>query len=194
MRGRARARIPPFMPLAPLRSAALAVAAALVPGCYTSDNGSFSDLEVNCLDTQCPWVTEAGNPVLGETWHSGDVGVDLSAPGKNAVEMRVVLIAQNSRQLEVDAAVFRDESAKLHLDFDWYAAGQGQGATFWDRSPTLLMISTVPADSVGAYVLHRHINVPSESAAFVVHLVKEGDGRAFVDELAVGHIDYVRTR
>jgi hypothetical protein len=176
-----------------VRWVALGVALSGLSGCYENDDVSYTDLEINCLDVQCPWEVEAGSPHLGETWHTGDIGVDLSGSGESAMQMKVVLIAQNSRQLALNAAVFRDPSVSLRFDFDWYVAGHAEGATFWDRSPTFLKTETIQADSSGAYVLHRHINVPSESAAFVLHLVKEGDGRAFVDELTVGHIDYVRT-
>jgi hypothetical protein len=177
------------------RSGAIAAwALVCLNGCYESDGGSNTDLEVNCLDVACPWQTDQGTAKFGATWHDGDLGVDLSAPGgTNAVSMKVVMIARNSRQFEIDAAIFRDPSAQLHVDFDFYAPGSGAGDTFWDRGPVLLSTETVPAESVGSYVLHRHVNVPSESAAFVIHLVREGDGRAFVDELSVGHIDYVRT-
>ena len=170
---------------------ALLLAGPLLPSCYEQSDRDTEGLEVDCLDIQCPWTVEEGTPIFGATWHDGDVGLDLSNPGPISVAMKVVLIGKNSRQFDLSASVFRDPSATLHVDFDWYAAGQGAGDTFWDRSPPFLAHDEVDATESGAYVFHRHVTVPSEAAAFVLHVVKEDEGRAYVDQLTVDHFDHV---
>jgi hypothetical protein len=169
----------------------LLFAAAFFPSCYEQSDRDTEGLEVDCLDIQCPWTVEEGTPVFGPTWHDGDVGLDLSNPGPISVSLKVVLIGKNSRQFDLSASVFRDPEATLHVDFDWYGVGQGTGPTFWDRSPPLLAQERVDATESGAYVFHRHVTVPSEAAAFVLHVVKEGGGRAYVDQLTVDHFDHV---
>ena len=37
------------------------------------------------------------------------------------------------------------------------------------------------------FVLHREVLIPSEAAAVVVRIIKEGDGRAMLDEFTLGH-------
>ncbi len=172
----------------------IALASVLPAGCYEDSSRDTEGLEVDCIDIQCPWVTDEGTPVFGSTWHQGDVGVDLSAPGPISVSMKIVMIGLNSRQYDLSAAIFKDPGVGLHFDFDWYGAGSGKGDTFWDRSPPLLTSGSIPATETEAYVFHRHVAVPPEAAAFVLHIVKEGEGRAFVDQLTVDHFDHVGTR
>jgi len=143
-------------------------------------------MEVDCRGVPCDWKTIEGNPSYGATWHEGDVGVDLSGSGRVVVEQRVVLFPLRTRQLEMTASVVRDAPVTLHMQFDFYAAGQQAGQTFWDRQPVFLLTRDVNVFELGVNKIHRDVLIPSEAAAIVVRLVKEGDGRAMVDEFTLG--------
>lgn len=174
-----------------IAAAALALAAAAIPGCYEQSDRDTEGLEVDCIDIACPWTIEQGVPKFGATWHEGDVGIDLSNDGPISVSMKVVLIGRNSRQFDLSASIFRDPGTRLHFDWEWFAAGSATGDTFWQRSPAPIGTDSTEASELGAYVLHRHVAVPPETAAFVLHVVKEGQGRVVVDQLTVDHFDHV---
>jgi hypothetical protein len=146
-------------------------------------NGNF---DVDCRGTPCEWTIVSGHPTFGDGWTDGDVAVVMSGDEKDVVEQRAVLIQIDTRQLLLDAAVVRDDGVGLRFELDWYAAGQGFGKTFWDRSPTLLEHRELPVWESGVNEVKRPVIIPSEAGALVLRIVKEGSGKAIVDELTLG--------
>ena len=128
-----------------------------------------------------------GHMNVGATWHDGDRGLDLSGTGTTVVEQRAVLLLLTTRQLELAASMFRDPNVSIHIEFDWYAVGQGAGPTFWDRGPHLISQASYDIYETNAFIMHREVLVPSEAAALVLRVRKEGDGRAMIDEITLGH-------
>jgi hypothetical protein len=174
-----RRMLAPVLALLVVSSAACSVDA--------TDDSSTESMEVDCRGVPCDWVTVQGNPRYGATWHDGDVGVDMSGNERDVVEQRVVMFPLHTRQLEMIASTVRDAEVSLHVQFDFYAPGQAQGETFWDRQPVFLVTRDVDVFELGVAKIHREVLIPSEAAAVVVRLVKEGDGRAMVDEFTLGH-------
>ncbi len=164
---------------------ALVVAAG---GCvYSTDDGSDTGDEIDCTGLTCDWTTVQGDPLFGPTWHRGDLGVDLSNPGPIVIELRDVLFeSQHERQLTLRTVVVRDLTATMAFDLDFYAVGQGSGATFWDRSPVYLVTRHIDVVEHGVVAFHRGVLVPSEGAALVLRVSKDGTGLAMFDELTLG--------
>ena len=151
------------------------------------DSQASGSMEVDCRGVPCDWTIVEGNPKFGPTWHEGDVGVDLSGNGRAVVEQRVVMFPLHTRQLFMQASIVRDAEVSMHVQFDFYATGQGTGQTFWDRSPVFLVTRDVDVFELGVAQIHRQVLIPSEAAAVVVRIVKDGDGRAMFDEFTLGH-------
>lgn len=160
----------------------------LCAGCVSASTAGGNDVhEVDCSGITCDWTTKEGKPIYGATWHEGDLGIDLSNDGRTVIELRDVLFAtQHDRQLTLRAVVVRDASVTLAFDVDFYAVGQGQGKTFWDRDPTLLVSRHIEVVDQGVLQFHRPVLVPSEGAAVVLRITKEGTGRAMLDEITLG--------
>ncbi len=175
--------------LATVAGIAGSVGIAGTAGCVADgETGSGNEsYEIDCRGLPCDWVTLEGSVRYGSTWHDGDVGVDLSGEGRAVAEQRVVLLAYRTRQLDLTASMVRDPGAPTHFEFDFYAAGQGPGETFWDRSPPFLVTRSIDVFEQGVFVLHREVLIPSEAAAVVVRVVKEGSGRVMLDEFTLGH-------
>ena len=161
---------------------------ALATGCFESSSSGGSDEdEIDCSGIVCDWTTVQGQPVFGATWHDGDLGIDLSAPGKAVLELRDVFFeTQHDRQLELRALLVRDPSATMAFELDFYAPGQGQGDTFWDRQPVFLLTRHVDVVEQGVAQFHRPILIPSEGTAVVLRVIKDGTGRAMIDEITFG--------
>ncbi len=160
----------------------------LCAGCVSTTSAGGNDLhEVDCSGITCDWTIKEGHPVFGPTWHEGDLGVDLSTDGRSVIELRDVLfVTQHDRQLTLRAVIVRDPSAKLAFDVEFYAIGQGQGRTFWDRGPTLLATRHIDIVEQGVLQFHRPVLVPSEGAALVLRITKDGTGRAMLDDITLG--------
>ena len=173
--------------LAPLLACFSLVVCSSACSVDATDDSSTESMEVDCRGVPCDWITIEGNPRYGATWHDGDVGVDMSGNERDVVEQRVVMFPLHTRQLEMIASTVRDAEVSLHVQFDFYAPGQAQGETFWDRQPVFLVTRDVDVFELGVAKIHREVLIPSEAAAVVVRLVKEGDGRAMVDEFTLGH-------
>jgi hypothetical protein len=171
-----------------LSSARFALVALCALGCVDStDDGSSGGDEIDCTGLTCDWVTVEGTPVYGPTWHDGDLGVDLSNEGPIVIELRDVLFAsQHERQLTLRAVVTRDTTATMAFELDFYGEGSGQGPTFWDRSPIFLVTRHVDVIEHGVVSFHRSVLVPSEGAAVVLRVKKDGTGFAMLDELTLG--------
>jgi hypothetical protein len=165
--------------------AAIAIAAA---GCIQSSDGGTNDRnEIDCTGLVCDWNVKEGTPSFGATWHDGDLGVNLSADGRIVLELKDVLFATHSdRQLVLRAAMVRDPSATIAYDLDFFAPGSASGATFWDRAPVFLVTRHVDVIEQGVFRFHRPVLVPSEGAAVVLRVTKDGTGRAMFDELTLG--------
>jgi hypothetical protein len=159
-----------------------------LPACVLSSSGGGNDQnEIDCTGLTCDWTTKQGNPAYGPTWHDGDLGVDLSGDDRIVIELKDVLFAtQHDRQLVLRAVLVRDPTVQLSFEVDFYAVGQGQGATFWDRSPTFLVTRHYDVVEQGVLQWHRPVLVPSEGAAVVLRVVKDGAGRAMLDEITLG--------
>ena len=152
-----------------------------------TDDGSDTGDEIDCTGLTCDWTTIQGEPSFGPTWHSGDLGVDLSNPGPIVIELRDVLFAsQHERQLNLRTVIVRDLTATMAFDLEFYAEGQGSGETFWDRSPVFLVTRHIDVVEHGVVAFHRGVLVPSEGAALVLRVSKDGTGLAMFDELTLG--------
>jgi hypothetical protein len=165
-----------------------ALLAMLSAGCIgeTSDGSAVGE-EIDCTGLTCDWTVIQGDPVFGPTWHMGDLGVDLSNDGKIVIELRDVLFeTQDARQLALRAVVVRDTTATMAFDLDFYAPGSAPGATFWDRSPVYLVTRHIDVIEHGVVSFERYVLVPSEGAALVFRVSKDGAGLAMFDELTLG--------
>jgi hypothetical protein len=156
--------------------------------CIGSSDGGTSDVnEIDCTGILCDWSVKEGNPTFGPTWHEGDLGVDLTSSDHVVLELRDVLFAtQHDRQLQLRAVLVRDPEVQLAFDIDFYAPGQGQGDTFWDRKPVFLVTRHYDVIEQGVIGWHRPVLVPSEGAAVVLRVTKTGAGRAMLDEVTLG--------
>jgi hypothetical protein len=144
-------------------------------------------MEIDCSGLVCDWTVVEGTPTFGPTWHQGDLGIDLSADGGQIIELRdVFFAASTNRQLELDAAIARAPTATMAFEFDFYAPGQDGGEPFWDRSPVFLETRHIDVVPQGVFWFQRDVLVPSEGAAVVLRIKKDGTGRAMVDELTLG--------
>lgn len=159
-----------------------------VTGCIgAGTSGSNPNNEIDCTELTCDWITVQGHPVFGPTWHQGDLGVDLSATGAQEIELKdVFFLNQNARQMTLGAVITRDPSATMTFELDFYAPGQGSGPTFWDRKPVYLVTRTIPVNQQGTFQFSRPVLVPSEGAAVILRVVKDGGGPAMLDELELG--------
>ncbi|MFI5297077.1 MAG: hypothetical protein ACHREM_03185 [Polyangiales bacterium] len=169
--------------------AAIAVTTAITgAGCIGSGSsgGNPSD-EIDCTELTCDWTVVAGSPVFGATWHDGDLGVDLSAPGEQILELKdVFFVDHDARQMVLRAVLTRDPSATMRFELDFYSPGQAAGATFWDRAPVFLVRRSIDVTQIGTFIFARPVLVPSEGAAVILRVVKEGGGPAMLDELEFG--------
>jgi hypothetical protein len=159
-----------------------------VLGCIgQGSSGGNSNDEIDCTELTCDWTVVKGNPVFGATWHDGDLGVDLSANGPAEIDLKDVFFTnQDARQLTLKAVITRDPSATMTFELDFYAPGQAQGQTFWDRNPVFLETRTVPVTQQGTFQFSRPVLVPSEGAAVILKVIKDGGGPAMLDELELG--------
>jgi hypothetical protein len=177
-----------------LLSALLVLAACAPVACLqAADPIAAEQLEIDCRGTPCPWAVVSG-PARADrdtwTWEDGDVGVDLTGTGPSVVELKVVLLQQTSRTLDLRAAIVRDPAVTLQLQFQWFAAGPGVGSTFWDRQPTALETKSFDLWESGASSVHRTVLVPSEGAALVLRIVKgdaPAEAQVMVGNLTLGH-------
>lgn len=171
-------------------SALLVIAACAAPACLQpADPIAAEQLEIDCRGTPCPWTVVSGSAKAGTTWEEGDVGVDLSGNGAAVVELKVVLLQQISRTLDLRAAIVRDPAATLQIQIQWFAAGPGVGSTFWDRQPTVIETTSYDVWESDAAALRRTVLVPSEAAALVLRIVKDSkqDAQVMVGNLTLGH-------
>jgi hypothetical protein len=169
----------------------LALLAASAAGCIGSCDGTSgptgSNNEIDCSGLVCDWTVVQGSPRFGPTWHEGDLGIDLSDDGPQVIELRDVLFAANqNRQLALNAAIVRDPTATMAFELDFYATGSDAGSTFWDRSPVFLDTRHIDVVPQSVFWFRRDVLVPSEGSAVVLRIMKDGTGRAMVDELTVG--------
>jgi hypothetical protein len=160
-------------------------ALVLAAGCGGSEdlvgNEGFS---IDCEGQACDWTVVEGTAGTGPSWHDGDPGLDLSRPGRVVVEQRSAPFELGSRELVLRAAVATDES-RVRFELDWYVAGSGAGATYWDRGPVKLETRAVEV-AAGVVGVEALVATPSlEVDGLVLRVVKEGDGVAIVDEISL---------
>ncbi len=173
-----------FLALVPLAAIALLGTSCAAPGEVLSDEG----FEIDCRGVPCDWKVVEGDPQFKAGFIDGDRALDLTGKSgqRVVVEQRAVLLAQTTRQLVFESAIVRDAGANLRFELEWYAPGQGIGKTFWDRSPVMLDTRVETVWEEGVQRIRRTIAVPSESAALILRIVKEGSGTVIVDELTLG--------
>jgi hypothetical protein len=167
----------------------IVISVAPFVGCISStdDSGVPGD-EIDCTGLVCDWAPREGTPRFGPTWHDGDLGVDLSDSGRQVIELRdVFFLNHDTRQLALRAVALRDPSASLSFELDFYAPGPGASGTFWDKMPIFLVTRSVDVLQQGVFSFHRQVLLPSESAAVVLRVVKDGEGRVMLDEVTLGH-------
>jgi hypothetical protein len=170
------------------RLALAAVVVGATAGCIgTGDTGGNDVNEIDCTGLVCDWATKEGTPHFAETWHDGDRGVDLSDPGRVVIELKdVFFVTQHDRQLVIRAVMVRDPAAVISFEIDFFAAGNGTSGTFWDKSPVYLTTRKVDVPDHGVFQFHRPVLVPSEGAAVVLRVIKDGSGQAMIDEISLG--------
>jgi hypothetical protein len=147
-------------------------------------NEGFS---IDCGRGACDWVIVEGTGVFGPSWHDGDAGLDLSVPGRVVVEQRSAPFTLSSRELILTAAVAApDGGARFRFEIDWYVAGAGAGVMYWERGPVLLATRGFDVTPRGAQAIKMLVAVPSlEVSGLVLRIIKDGDGRAVVDEVSL---------
>ena len=167
---------------------AVVVVAFVSAGCIgTGDTGGNDVNEIDCTGLVCDWQTKEGTPHFGPTWHDGDLGIDLSDPGRTVIELKDVFFSsQHDRQLVLRSVMVRDPGATISFEIDFYAAGNGTTGTFWDKGPFFLTTRKVDVPDHGVFQFHRPILVPSEGAAVILRVVKDGTGQAMLDEVSLG--------
>jgi hypothetical protein len=154
--------------------------------CGTDDLVGNEGFTIACGEEACDWTVVEGQPTFGPSWHDGDPGLDLSAPGRAVVEQRAAPFDLPSRELILEAAVARDPGARVRFEIDWYVAGAAAGATYWDRAPVLVATRGVDVEREGVHAIEALVSTPSlEVTGLVLRIIKEGDGRAIVDEIAL---------
>ena len=168
--------------LSPAAGIALALA-ALPPlaGCGVDLLGN-EGFEIDCDGAPCDWVVLEGTARFAG-WHDGDAAMDLSGPGRAVIEQRAAPFSLPGRELVLQAALARDGAA-LRVELDWFVAGAGEGATYWDRDPLLVDTRRFEVSRAGVFLLEELVSTPSlEVSGLALRVVKEGDGLAVVDEV-----------
>lgn len=167
-----------------LHSAILLAAGALA-GCGMGDVLGNEGFEIDCDGNPCDWKLLEGEADLTASWHDGDAGADLSGSGRAVIEQRSAPFEIPTRELLLRAAIARD-GASLRFEIDWYVAGQGEGATYWDREPLLVDTRAFEVEERGVFALEELLSTPSlEVSGLALRIVKEGEGTAMVDEVAL---------
>jgi len=169
----------------------IALASLAVHGCADDMLGN-EGFEIDCDGQPCDWVVVEGNPDFTGSWHPSDPGADLSAPGRIVIEQWTAPFEIDSRELLLSAALVRDASATLRFEIDWYASGENPGDTYWDRGPVLLDSRGFEVGQTGVFLLDALVSAPSlEASGAVIRVVKEGTGRAILDELYLANPVYL---
>lgn len=145
-------------------------AVLVLAGCgETIANTGF---EIDYGGQPCEWVVIEGSAGL-TGWHDGDPALDLSNPGKVVVEQRAFPVQLSTRELLLEAAVVRAPGVNLRFELEWH-----QGAT--------VDIRPVEIDQTGVFRLRKLVSTPSLAVdGLVFRVVKDGQGEAIVDEIAL---------
>ena len=156
---------------------------AAAAGCGMNDVLGNEGFEIDCDGKPCDWKLLEGDADLTASWHDGDAGADLSGAGRAVIEQRSAPFTIPTRELLLQAAVAR-EGASIRFELDWYVAGSGEGATYWDRAPVLVDTRGFEVDESGVFALEELLSTPSlEVSGLALRIVKEGDGLAIIDEI-----------
>jgi hypothetical protein len=160
--------------------------AAAAAGCGMGDVLGNEGFEIDCDGKPCDWKLLEGSADLTASWHEGDAGADLSGSGRAVIEQRSAPFTLPLRELVLTAALAR-EGATLRFELDWYVAGAGEGATYWDREPLLVDTRGFEVAESGVFALEELVSTPSlEVSGLALRIIKDGEGTAIVDEVALG--------
>jgi hypothetical protein len=154
-------------------------------GCGYSDVLGNEGFEIDCDGQPCDWKLLEGDADLTASWHDGDAGADLSGTGRAVIEQRSAPFTIPARELVLSAAIAR-QGASIRFELDWYIAGAGDGPTYWDREPLLVDTRGFEVDDSGVFALEELVSTPSlEVSGLALRIVKDGEGMAMVDEIAL---------
>ena len=152
-------------------------------GCGFGDLLGNEGFEIDCDGSPCDWKLLEGEADLTASWHDGDAGADLSGAGRVVIEQRSAPFEIPARELMLGAAIAR-QGATLRFELDWYVAGSGAGATYWDREPLLVDTRGFEVEDSGIFALEELLSTPSlEVSGLALRIIKEGDGIAMIDEV-----------
>jgi hypothetical protein len=166
----------------------LGLAGALGCAQDTLANGGF---DILCSQGPCDWQVVAGAITADRSWHFDDAGLDLSGESAVVLEQRSAPLDLQTRTLELQAAIWREEGVSLQFELAWYVHGSGSGATYWDRAPTLIDTRPVVVEQSGVFLLRQLVSTPSpEVDGLRLRIVKSGSGRIIVDEVALCRFSY----
>ncbi|HEU5060153.1 MAG TPA: hypothetical protein VFU21_26660 [Kofleriaceae bacterium] len=154
-------------------------------GCGMGDLLGNEGFEIDCDGKPCDWKLIEGDADLTASWHDGDAGADLSGAGRAVIEQRSAPFEIPTRELVLGAAIARD-GASIRFEIDWYVAGSGEGATYWDRAPILVDTRGFDVEERGVFALEELLSTPSrEVSGLALRVVKEGEGIAMIDEVSL---------
>ena len=173
-----------------------ALLGAVLGSCGAADGPVLANLgfEVRCDGTTaadggtassasaCEWHLVEGTLRYGGTWNAADVGLDLTGSARVSVEQRTRFQPPSKRDYVLNATVLREE-ASLRFELHWYRALPASVTDYWGAAPALLRIDRLTVDAAGLSRYRGLVALPSEAGGLVLRIVREGDGRAWVDEL-----------
>jgi hypothetical protein len=163
------------------------VCALAVTGCGASTQVPTTNLgfEIACDADPCGWEAVEGTYRWAGTWHTADPGLDFSATTHAIVEQRTTFQMPNERDYVLEATALREGEAVLVLELHWYRAiGDRPPPGYWDQQPALVRIDRYKVEATGLHRFRTLTSVPSEVGGLALRVVKDGPGRAWLDELS----------
>jgi hypothetical protein len=133
----------------------------------------------------CEWKILEGDVRYGGTWHVGDPGLDLSAPGRATVSQRIgPFESPNEREYVLSASVLRREGVSLTFELHWYRAISGSPTNYWAANPELIRIDRFAVTDEGLSRARKLVSVPADAAAVDLRVAREGIAApCWVDEV-----------
>jgi hypothetical protein len=149
--------------------------------------------DIECSGTPCDWTIVEGEVALGPSWHPSDTGAVLSGERRAVISQRLAPFRLSGREVSIGAAVVVDPGVTVRFELEWYRNSDGASATFqsddityWQRGPVSLGVRSVATDDSKARRLSKLLSTPTlEATGLELRIVKEGSGRAIIDELSL---------